>query len=87
MSVNDKEKMGIMVADLPALEQDYGLTDREREVLQLITKGLIKKEIAEKIHLSYHTVDSHMRNIYTKMNVHTGTAAVAKAFGGNPYYY
>jgi DNA-binding CsgD family transcriptional regulator len=45
----------------------------------LMTTGLIKKEIADKLGLSYHTVDSHMRNIYSKMHVHTSSAAVAKA--------
>jgi DNA-binding NarL/FixJ family response regulator len=59
--------------------KDYGLTVREQEILQLITEGLIKKEIADKLTLSYHTVDTHLRNIYTKLHVHTRTGAVSKA--------
>jgi DNA-binding NarL/FixJ family response regulator len=54
--------------------QDYGLSDREREV-----QGLVKKEIADRLHLSYHTVDNHLRSIYTKLQVHTRGGAVAKA--------
>ena len=59
--------------------QDYGLSDREREVLELMVQGLVKKEIADRLHLSYHTVDNHLRSIYTKLQVHTRGGAVAKA--------
>jgi len=59
--------------------QDYGLSDREREVLDLMVLGLVKKEIADRLGLSYHTVDNHLRNIYTKLQVHTRGSAVAKA--------
>ena len=57
----------------------YGLTPREQKILELMTQGLIKKEIADKLQLSYHTVDTHLRNIYTKLHVHSRTGAVAKA--------
>ena len=57
----------------------YGLSDREREVLELMVQGLVKKEIADRLHLSYHTVDNHLRSIYTKLQVHTRGGAVAKA--------
>lgn len=73
-----------MFSGLPAMMHDYGLTDREQEILHLMAKGMIKKEIAETIHLSYHTVDSHIRAIYTKMHVHTSAGAVAKAFNMEP---
>jgi len=68
-----------MFARLAAPRHDYGLTSREQNILELMTQGLIKKEIAERISLSYHTVDTHLRNIYTKLHVHTRTGAVAKA--------
>lgn len=58
---------------------EYGLSEREREILELMVKGLIKKEIADQLKLSYHTVDNHLRSIYTKLHVHTRTGAVAKA--------
>jgi DNA-binding CsgD family transcriptional regulator len=63
-------------AQVPA---DYGLTDRERSVLDLMIRGLIKKEIAVKLGLSIHTIDSHIRNIYEKLHVRTRSGAVAKA--------
>jgi DNA-binding CsgD family transcriptional regulator len=57
----------------------YQLSHREIEVLRLMTNGLIKKEIAETLSISYHTIVNHERSIYGKLNVHTRSAAVAKA--------
>jgi len=62
--------------------KDYGLTQREIQILELMVKGHIKKEIADQLSLSFHTVDTHLRNIYSKLQVHTRTAAVAKALQG-----
>ena len=59
--------------------QEYGLSGREREVLELMVQGLIKKEISDRLGLSYHTVDNHLRSIYSKLQVHTRSGAVAKA--------
>jgi DNA-binding NarL/FixJ family response regulator len=59
--------------------RDYGLTAREQKILELMTEGLIKKEIADQLSLSYHTVDTHLRNIYAKLHVNTRSGAVAKA--------
>ena len=58
---------------------DYGLSEREKEILQLMVTGLIKKEIADRLHLSTHTVDTYLRRIYEKLEVNTRTGAVAKA--------
>jgi len=68
-----------MFADLVKPKQDYGLTAREQKILELMAQGLIKKQIADKLEISYHTVDTHLRNIYTKLHVHSSTGAVAKA--------
>jgi DNA-binding NarL/FixJ family response regulator len=68
-----------MFARLAGPAKDYGLTPREKEVLELLVNGLTKKEIAARVDVSYHTVDTHLRNIYTKLQVHTRSGAVAKA--------
>lgn len=68
-----------MFARIQAPRQDYGLTEREQNILELMVDGMIKKEIADKLSISYHTVDTHLRNIYTKLHVHTRGGAVAKA--------
>ena len=60
-------------------QKDYGLTAREKEILQFMVEGHIKKEIAARIGLSVHTVNTHMRNIYDKLQVNTVNGAVAKA--------
>lgn len=57
----------------------YGLTGREQDILRLMADGLIKKEIAEKLEISVHTVSTHLRSVYEKLHVNTNTGAVAKA--------
>jgi len=64
---------------VPSHRGEYGLTDREREILELLTGGYLQKQIASGLGISRHTVDTHLRNIYGKLHVHTSTAAVAKA--------
>ena len=64
-----------------APRDNYGLSAREKEVLELMVKGLIKKEIADRIGVSHHTVNNHLRSIYEKLHVHTRGGAVAKALG------
>ena len=58
---------------------DYGLSDREREILHLLLEERSQKQIAQALGLSPHTVDTHLRNIYAKLHVHSRSGAVAKA--------
>lgn len=58
---------------------NYKLTEREVDILRLMADGLIKKEIADQLDISQHTVNTHIRSIYDKLQVNTNTAAVAKA--------
>jgi DNA-binding CsgD family transcriptional regulator len=60
----------------PGLET---LTSREQEVLELVGEGLRNAEIAEALWVSPGTVRKHLENIYSKLGVHTRTAAVAQA--------
>jgi LuxR family maltose regulon positive regulatory protein len=55
------------------------LSDREVEVLELVAEGLTNREIARRLFLSPHTVRAHTSNIYSKLNVHNRTEAVARA--------
>lgn len=68
-----------MFARLAAPRADYGLSDREQEILHLLVDGLTKGGIAERLCLSPHTVDGHVRNVYAKLHVHNRSGAVAKA--------
>jgi len=54
------------------------LSDREQQVLDCLSQGLIYKEIAEKLGISYETVHTYIRRIYEKLQVRTRTEAVAK---------
>jgi DNA-binding NarL/FixJ family response regulator len=57
----------------------YGLSPREKQILELMVEGFIKKQIAERLGVSYHTVNNQLRSIYDKLHVHTRGGAVAKA--------
>jgi DNA-binding NarL/FixJ family response regulator len=59
----------------------YNLTERELEVLQLLTKGHSTKAIADKLHIGFNTVRSHLKNIYAKLHVNCGKEAIAKVLG------
>ena len=58
---------------------DYGLTPRETEVLSEMVAGHTQPQIAERLFVSLSTVNSHVQNVYAKLHVHNGSAAVAKA--------
>jgi DNA-binding NarL/FixJ family response regulator len=55
------------------------LTPREREVLLHLAEGIGRREVAERMHLSAHTVRSHLQNLMGKLGVHTTLEAVALA--------
>lgn len=60
-------------------KKEYGLTRREKEILQLLVNGISKKHIASDLHISLFTVDTHLKNIYAKLQVHSQIDVVAKA--------
>ena len=57
---------------------DSHLTEREKEILQLLIKGNSYKEIASTIFISVETLNSHIKNIYRKLNVHSRSELSAK---------
>jgi DNA-binding NarL/FixJ family response regulator len=59
------------------------LSSRENEILQLLSKGLLYKEIAEQLSISVSTVRQHIHHIYEKLHVQNRTEAINKAFGKN----
>jgi len=58
------------------------LSEREQQVLDLLSQGLIYKEIADKLGIHYETVHTYIRRIYEKLQVRTRTEAVAKFLRG-----
>ncbi len=59
---------------------NYGLTGREKEILAHLVDGLTKKQISDKLCISFQTVNTHIKNIYEKLHVNTRGGVVAKAF-------
>jgi DNA-binding CsgD family transcriptional regulator len=57
------------------------LTDREREILELVVAGKTNAEIAEAMWIAPGTVRKHLENVYEKLGVHSRTAAVATLNG------
>ena len=70
---------------LPAARNTDNLSPRESEVLDLLAKGYLYKEIADRMGLSYATIHTHIRHIYEKLHVRSRTEAVARHLGhGRP---
>ncbi|MBP9793615.1 MAG: helix-turn-helix transcriptional regulator [Flavobacterium sp.] len=65
-----KDEMKLINVDLP------NITKREQEILKLMAKGLNSPQIAEKLFLSYHTVENHKRNLRQKTNTKTSAELV-----------
>ncbi|MEI9810315.1 MAG: LuxR C-terminal-related transcriptional regulator [Bacteroidota bacterium] len=62
-------------------EQLDQLTNREKEILEQLSKGLMYKEIAIQLYLSPETVRKHVYHIYEKLHVNNRVEAVNKFFG------
>ncbi len=60
------------------------LSPRETEIINLLGKGCLYKEIAAQLGISVETVRTHIHHTYEKLHVRTRTEAVMKVFGRNP---
>ena len=65
-------------------DEEYHLTQRERETLDLLAKGYFYKEIAHELGVRMETVSFHLGNIYRKLHVRTRTEAVLKYMKRDP---
>ena len=66
----------------PRLLETEGLTERERQVIDLIGSGLSNKEIAARLHIAVHTVKSHVHNVLEKLALRTRLEVAAFTRGG-----
>lgn len=70
------------LAEVPAPPgEDWNLTKREKQILELLAAGSLYKEIASDVGISLQTVRFHLHNIYNKLHVRTRTEAVVKYLG------
>jgi len=83
MNMKIAHKVLELFAQFKKKKSDYGLTEREKEILQQIVSGLTKQQIADKLFLSFHTVNTHLKNIYNKLHVNTISGAVSKVYKEN----
>lgn len=84
MSANIARKLVSLFREEHAdAEPATGLSKRENEILQWLSKGLLYKEIADQLGISIGTVRQHIHNIYEKLHVQNRTEAINKAFGKN----
>ncbi len=62
-------------------EESNLLTRKEKEVLELLSKGFLYKEIGDKLHISLNTVKQHIHKLYEKLHVSNRTSAINKLYG------
>ena len=67
-----------MFSQLAPQSRDYGLTDREKEVLEELCKGKSYKMVADALNITHDTVRHHIKNIYKKLEVHSVSEAILK---------
>jgi DNA-binding NarL/FixJ family response regulator len=65
-----------------AKDESYNLTDRETEVLKYLVRGMSYKATADKCSVSIETINSHVKNIYRKLQVNSKAEAILKAIKG-----
>jgi len=84
MSPSVATKVLKIVAETSAPKMNsFNLSDREKEILSCLVKGMSYKLIADACTISIDTVRGHIRNIYEKLHVHSKSEAVAKAIKSN----
>lgn len=71
----DEQQVRVSPASLTAI----GLSHREAEVLSLVIQGRSVAEISQTLAISTSTVEKHLENVYTKLNVHSRSAAIVRA--------
>jgi len=70
-------KLATLSKSIPS--ENIALSDRETEILELLSKGLANKVIADKLYISPFTVKRHIENIYQKLQTHNRIELVEKA--------
>ena len=76
---------GFADAGLRHFVDSYLLTNRERDIIVMVLRGMSNKEIASQFAITEQTVKDHLKHVYGKVGVHQRTALCAKLLGlGRP---
>jgi DNA-binding NarL/FixJ family response regulator len=82
MSSSIARKLVTIFQEQPGVNAEAAvLTPREKEVLECLAKGMLYKEIADQLGISFHTVRQHIGKIYEKLHVQNKTEAINKVYG------
>ena len=73
------KKIWLRMSDGEDEENVYDLSGREKDVLKLMTQGMNNVEIAQKLFISRFTVETHLRNIFDKLDIHSRQKFLVKA--------
>lgn len=76
-------KVAMLIAGADSGNADHELTERERDIVHLVALGHTNKEMAEELHLSIRTVESHRANILRKLDVTNRAGLVRYALDNN----
>ena len=86
LAATDSQRVAVIVEPAhpsriaPLLMSAYGLTEREQQLTRLVLQGYSTLEIADRLVISVHTVQGHLRNIFTKTGVRSRRDLVTKIF-------
>jgi DNA-binding NarL/FixJ family response regulator len=81
MSTHIARKVIKTFQEVNRLPKSSLLTNKENEVLELLSKGYLYKEIADRLHITLNTVKQHIHKVYEKLHVSNRTEAVNKLYG------
>ena len=82
MSIRHRTRPAVHTHSLGTVDRKQKLTRREQEVMQILIKGFSNKEIASRLTISERTVQTHLSNIFSKLDVSSRTEAVLEALNG-----
>jgi DNA-binding NarL/FixJ family response regulator len=80
MNAEIAKKLVLRFQEVSTHMTDFHLTEKERQILNLVAKGYLYKEIANDLNNSINTVKQHIRNIYEKLHVQNKAEAISKIF-------